>query len=116
MIIPVESKEDEIRGNIIGRGFFWLVTIGLKQGYIDGSTYKSKISIFIFCVILVIMLIILFVTNNWYINNNNKSKNTFKRWGYNNDSCKFGGDNNNIYFHGLRGKEQGHWEQLEQDL
>jgi hypothetical protein len=35
---------------------------------------------------------------------NNKNKSTSKTWGYNSDSYKFGGNNNNIYFHGLRKK------------
>ncbi len=53
---------------------------------------------------MVIMQTILLVNNNLYMNNNNNNNSTSKRWGYNSDSYKFGGNNNNVYLHGLRRK------------
>ncbi len=42
----------------------------------------------------------------WYTSNKNKNKSSFRRWGYSSDSYKFGGNNNNIYLHGLRRKNK----------
>jgi len=54
---------------------------------------------------MAIMVIILLVSHKWYMSNKNNNKNTFRRWGYNNDSYKFG-NISNIYLHGLRGKNK----------